>query len=452
MEEHEEEVERLNELLERGETGQAASRIAELGSGQAAEVITLLPAAARADVLLDLPRTSAADILEEMHDDIAAATVAVMPATDAAPIVQEMLTNQETDLLQQLTPEHAEAIVGHFDPSAATVVRELLAHDEDTAGGLMQTEYVAIREDMTASEVVELLRSRRSEYADFPAAYLYVVDADGILDGVLSMRALVLCGADDRVADIKSPKFVAVTASTEAEDLARTFRQTHYLVIPVVDDAGKLLGVVTQESAMRYVQEEAEEELLRMTGIVGGEEFRDMALTTRSWGRLSWLSVNVLLNVVAASVIALYQDTLRSVIALAVFLPIISDMSGCSGNQAVAVSIRELSLGRVQPSRILWVVGKELSVGFINGFSLGAILAAVAWFWKGSIPLGLIVGAALWVNTLVAVVVGGSVPLILKRFDRDPAIASGPILTTLTDMCGFFVVLALATRYIDLLR
>jgi CBS domain-containing protein len=137
----------------------------------------------------------------------------------------------------------------------------------------------------------------------------------------------------------------------------------HYLVIPVVDEQGKLLGIVTQDDAMRFAEENAEEDMLRMSGIVGGDEFRDMPLRKRSGRRLSWLSVNILLNVLAASVIAIYQDTLREVIALAVFLPIISDMSGCSGNQAVAVSIRELSLGRVTPRQLFWVLKKEMAVG-----------------------------------------------------------------------------------------
>jgi len=152
-----------------------------------------------------------------------------------------------------------------------------------------------------------------------------------------------------------------------------------------------------------------------------------------------------MLNVVAASIIVLYEDTLASVIALAAFLPIISDMSGCSGNQAVAVSMRELSLGLAQPRDALRVWGKELSVGLINGAALGLLLGVVAWIWKGNVFLGLVVGGALAVNTVVAVSIGGTVPLVLRRFGFDPALASGPILTTVTDMCGFFFALGFAT-------
>jgi magnesium transporter len=170
-----------------------------------------------------------------------------------------------------------------------------------------------------------------------------------------------------------------------------------------------------------------------------------MPIRTRSLRRLSWLSINIVLNVIAASVIAAYQDTLSAVIALAVFLPIISDMSGCSGNQAVAVSIRELTLGLIRPYEFLRVVVKEGLVGIMNGVVLGILIGTLAFFWKENVFLSLVVGTALAVNTLVAVLIGGLVPLGLKALRLDPALASGPILTTATDMCGFFFVLSFAS-------
>ena len=174
-----------------------------------------------------------------------------------------------------------------------------------------------------------------------------------------------------------------------------------------------------------------------------------MPLAVRSRRRLAWLSVNILLNVLAASVIAAFQDTLSAVIALAMFMPIISDMSGCSGNQAVAVTMRELSLGLARPSDFMRVWLKELSVGLINGAALGVLIGIIGWMWQGNVWLGAVVGVALAINTLVAVSIGGCVPLLLKRFGFDPAVASGPLLTTVTDMCGFFLVLGLANAILD---
>ena len=190
---------------------------------------------------------------------------------------------------------------------------------------------------------------------------------------------------------------------------------------------------------------------MESSGIVGGEELRSMSLWRRSSRRLSWLSVNILLNIVAASVIAFYQDTLAAVIALAVFLPIISDRSGCSGNQAVAVSIRELTLGLLKPNELFRVLFKEAGIGLLNGSVLGALIGIVAWVWQGNPYLGLVVGGALAANTLLAVLIGGLVPLVLRRFGMDPALASGPILTTVTDMCGFFLVLSLASSLLSYL-
>ena len=174
-----------------------------------------------------------------------------------------------------------------------------------------------------------------------------------------------------------------------------------------------------------------------------------MPLLVRSGRRLSWLSLNIILNIIAASVIAMYQDTLAAAIALAVFLPMVSDMSGCSGNQAVAVSMRELSLGLVRPVELLWVLTKEAGVGIINGLSLGCLLDAVAYVWKGNAFLGLVVGGAMALNTLVAVSLGGMIPLVLKRMKLDPALVSSPLLTTVTDMCGFFFVLSFASLVLD---
>ena len=176
-----------------------------------------------------------------------------------------------------------------------------------------------------------------------------------------------------------------------------------------------------------------------------------MPVLLRSRRRLAWLSINIGLNILAASIIAAYEDTLTAVIALAVFLPIVSDMSGCSGNQAVAVSMRELTLGAAVPKDVFRVWRKEAAVGIINGLALGLLLGVAAWAWKDNVVLGLVVGGALAVNTVVAVSIGGTVPLILRRLELDPAVASGPLLTTVTDMCGFFLLLGLASLVLPML-
>jgi magnesium transporter len=443
---------RLRELAAAEDWTSTERILAQVHAAEAAQWLQELSEGDRIRILKSIAPTLAADLLEQLPDEQAAQALGDMEARIAAPIIEEMLTDAGIDLLQDVEPEHAEAILEEVGAERAAVAREMLAHDPESAGGLMQKEFIAIPESGRAEEVVTYLRRHAAEYAAYPATYLYVVDDAGRLVGVVSMRSLLLCDASTPIEKILRRDAQTVPASMSGRELARVFRRYRYLAIPVVGPDGRLLGVVTQDDAMRFAQEEAEEEMLRFTGIAGGDESRDMPFLHRSRHRLAWLTVNIFLNVIAASVISVYEETLRAVITLAVFLPIISDMGGCSGNQAAAVSIRELSTGRIRPGHYLFVLGKELSVGLFNGTVLAVILTLVAWLWKGNLMLGLVVGAALWVNTLVSVLLGGVVPLALRAFKQDPAAAASPILTTCTDVCGFFAVLSLANQVLPHMR
>jgi magnesium transporter len=211
-----------------------------------------------------------------------------------------------------------------------------------------------------------------------------------------------------------------------------------------------LLGAISRSAFADELRDRSDIDQLKRQGIID-DELRSMPLAVRSRRRLSWLSVNIVLNIAAASVIAMYEETIAAVIALAVFLPIVSDMSGNSGFQSAAVSMRELALGVIKPTEFFRVWRKEVGVGVINGVALGVMLGIAAWIWKGNPWLGLVVGGALALNTLVAVLIGGCAPLALKHFNYDPAVASGPILTTITDMVGFFLVLSIAAAAMPLL-
>ncbi|MFA6242783.1 MAG: magnesium transporter, partial [Candidatus Hydrogenedentales bacterium] len=217
-----------------------------------------------------------------------------------------------------------------------------------------------------------------------------------------------------------------------------------YFGVPVVDASGAMLGVVQGADVEEAQGEAAQRTFLRFSGIIGGEELRSMPLSSRSFRRLSFLTINIFLNVIAASVIVAFESTLAKVIALAAFLPIISDMSGCSGSQAIAVSIRELSLGLIKPRDFTRVCLQEILVGLPNGIVLGSVLGFMAYLWKGNAYLGLVVGLALALNTVVGVTLGGAIPLIMSRLRIDPALAAAPMLTTVTDMCGFFLSLSFA--------
>lgn len=391
-----------------------------------------------------LPEAAAAGLLEELPGELASQLIEHLPAKEAAFIVSEIEGQNRVELLSRLDEGETAAILDLMESEVAENVRALAEFPRDSAGGLMITEYLAYPHDSRIEDVLSDLRVHSERYGRYNIQYAYVLAPDRQLVGVLRFRDLLLTSPQKAVRSIMVDDPISVNTATELEDLKHLFDQCALHGLPVVDDQNRLTGVVRRADAEKAVQQRASQTLLKFTGIAGGEELRSMPLLLRSRRRLSWLSINILLNVLAASVIAWHQDTLSSVIALAVFLPIISDMSGCSGNQAVAVSMRELVLGLIKPHEHFRVLWREAGIGLINGAVLGAVLGGVAFLWKGNLVLGLVVGVALALNTVLAVCLGGTIPLLLRRVDQDPAIASGPILTTVTDMCGFFLVLSFA--------
>jgi magnesium transporter len=386
----------------------------------------------------------AADLVGEMPDSHVADLIETMPTPQVASIVDEMASDQRVDILAELPQQDANAIVEQLEEEHALEVRELSSYAPDTAGGLMMKEYMAYPMTATVREALEDLTSKEGDYQFLTVHYIYVVVKMHKLKGVIRIRDLVFGDPEATLATLTKP---ALTVDTGADlgELEAFFNEYDIAAVPVVGDRNYLLGIVRRRAVLEALTEKSESDSLKAAGIIGGDELRSMPVLIRSRRRLAWLSINILLNIMAASVIALYEDTLTAVIALAVFLPIVSDMSGCSGNQAVAVSMRELTLGAAVPRDVLRVLGKEIAVGSINGLALGLLLGLAAWVWKGDVMLSLVVGAALSVNTLLAVSIGGTVPLVLKHFNVDPAVASGPLLTTLTDMCGFLLVLGLAS-------
>jgi magnesium transporter len=296
--------------------------------------------------------------------------------------------------------------------------------------------------------VIDDIRAGAESYAHYPTQYLFVIDREQRLVGVLRLRDLLLSARNARVDQIMIVPPLSVDHHANVETLDDFFERHSFLAVPVVDEQGRLLGVVTRSDFQEAWSEQAEEDFLKSQGLME-EELRSMPLWRRAKGRLIWLGANVFLNAIAASVIAMHQDTLSAVIALAVFLPIVSDMSGNAGFQAAAVSMRELALGVVRPEELWRVFCKEVSVGLLNGVVLGLLLGGLAWAWKGNPWLGLVAGGAMALNTVISVVIGGTMPLILRKFNKDPALASGPILTTLTDMAGFFLVLTFAAALLE---
>ncbi|MFC1838129.1 magnesium transporter [Thermodesulfobacteriota bacterium] len=438
-------LKKLKDFLSESEVVGLKKFLKYLGSNETALTISRLSTQEQNKLLTTLDPPDAANVIKKVSDKQAVNLIADLPIENAAAIVDEIPSDKKAAILRQMGKKDAEVILEEMKPDVAEDVRKLLKYDQDTAGGLMISEYVAYEEQNLVSQVLHDLQNNRDKYKNYNVLYLYVTDSSGKLTGVLRMHDL-LFKPDNMILKefmITKPHCIKNTASLGK---LREFFSEHKLFgVPVVDSEKRLIGVVRPKAVEEAYHKQADRQFLGFSGIIGGDEFRTMPLVSRSRRRLSWLSINIFLNVLAASVIAYYQDTLSAVIVLAVFLPMISDMSGCSGNQAVAVSMRELTLGLIRPKEIFRVISKEAWLGVINGLALGILLGLITFIWKGNPYLGIVVGCALMVNTVISVVMGGCLPLILKSVKLDPALVSSPILTTITDMCGFFLVLSFAT-------
>ncbi len=435
----------LESMINAEDAAQIMVFLDQLSPSETARAISRLDAELQIRLFSLLAPDSAAEVIEDISEEQAADLIEELPPQEAAAILEELDSDHVVDLLGEMDDDNATAIIDRMKPEDAEEARQFLEYPAETAGGIMVSEVLSFPASMTIREVLADLQKNRETYAGYHVQYLYVVDQRQRLCGVLRMHDLLFPEYQLRLTEVmlENPHRVPVTAGLE--ELGDFFAEYDLFGAPVVDPEGQLLGVVLPEAVEEARRKVSVKNYLGLSGIIGGEEFRSMPLLQRSGRRLSWLSLNIVLNIIAASVIAVYQDTLAAAITLAVFLPMVSDMSGCSGNQAVAVSMRELSLGLVRPQELLRVLGKEASLGAINGVVLGGLLGAVALLWKGNPYLGLVVGGALAANTLVAVSLGGLLPLLLKRLKMDPALVSSPLLTTVTDMCGFFFVLSFAT-------
>ncbi len=433
----------LSEALDANDAARVSSLLAELHHSEALRELLALSADDRDRVLGFVPVELAADLIGAAPNEMAVELVERLEPNRAADILAELHSDIQADVIGELEAEGAEAILSEMDEEDAADIRRLSQYEDDTAGGLMMAEVFEFRETETVGKVLRGLASEDDDFERYRGQHPYIVNDQGMLVGVVSLRGLLTAKRSAVLRDIMV-RPLSVTVSEPLDQLEDLFDEHPFLGAPVVDEAGLLVGVVSRSAVAEAVLERVESESLKRQGVVG-DELRSMPTWLRSRRRLAWLSANIVLNILAASVISAYEETLAAVIALAVFLPMVSDMSGCSGNQAVGVTMRELSLGLVRPLDAFRVWLKEVSVGLINGIALGILIGLVAWVWKDNPALGFVIGAALALNTVLAVSIGGVVPLLLKRLGQDPAAASGPLLTTITDMAGFFFVLSFAT-------
>ena len=349
-----------------------------------------------------------------------------------------------TDLVQDLPEEIGSEVLAALSLRQQHAVSHLMAHDEESAGGRMTGQRIAMPPDRLAGEVIDDLRSIRPDATQ--PFYIYVTDEDGRLEGVVNLRALLIAPPQTPIADLAFRDVVSVTASTDQEEAARLLKRYKLLSLPVVDDDGHLLGALTADDLIDVLEDEATEDMFRQVGVHEDEDLRSIVRSVRF--RLPWLMVNLVTVLLAGFVVALFESTVARVAVLAAFLPVVAGQGGNAGIQTLTVVIRSLAVGRLRGRNVWRVVLHEAATGLINGLVVGVAVGLVAWLWQGNAALGLIVGIALAANMLVGVIAGVLIPMGLQRFRSDAALSAGIWLTTATDVLGFAVFLALAALFV----
>lgn len=386
---------------------------------------------------------TAADILAELPRDIQTELLEKMRVKRISQILPEMRSDDAVDALSHLSPERLADIFKKLPKEDVAELSGLLEYEEDTAGGIMQTEVIAVRADMTLAEAREAIRRDKDQDED-SSLYIYAVDQENRLAGVLRLRDLLFRDLRLRVSDVMITEVASVHIEADQEEIAHLFQRYNYIALPVVDDAGKLVGLVTSDDVMDVMQEEATEDMQRMVGIQGEE------MVTTPWARsyrnrLPWLCVNLVTAFCVAWVVSLYESSIDRYAVLAIFLPIVGLLGGNAGSQTLTIVVRSMALGSVEGSQWRGILRKEIAVGATIGLTIGVIVGLISWLWKGSYILGIVASVAMLLNMIAAALAGVLVPIGLRSLKVDPALASSIMVTTVTDVVGFFLFLSLAT-------
>ena len=434
-------VREMHQLLEEDRES-ALNQFGQLRPVDQGEVLVGLAESHRQDLLVSLTPGATADILEQLEPDEAAEVSGIMAAPALALILEQTRPDVAADILQLLPEAKSDETLREM--KGAEEVVSLLQYRKDTAGGLMTLGYPVVRENLTTPNALDQLRLLGPEAETINS--ILVVDNDNRLVGSLSVTRLALARPTSLVGDIADHELLSVTAETDQEECARLMERYNLTQLPVVDQEGELTGVILTEDLVDVVEEEATEDMYRMAGVAGERVMGPLANSLRR--RLPWLYFNLATALLAALMISIFESTILDLVALAVFLPVVAGQGGIGGTQTVTLVVRSMALGEVPRRRGFRLLVRELSLGLINGASLGVVVGLVAYAWKGNTTLGWVLGVAMLGNMLVAGLAGAGVPLLLRHLRMDPAVSSAVFVTTFTDVIGFLFFLGLAAVFI----
>ncbi len=392
---------------------------------------------------------STAEFLSALDESILSNILEREQSERIAMIVREAGSNDQGNILNSLSEEKTQSVLELLRRDEQEEIEEILAYPEDSAGSLMSTDVFALHQDSTSRAALKALQDQDEAEMAF---YIYVTDDDERLVGVISLRTLAITHPETLLSDIMIKSVHMVRAETDQEDVAQLVAQYNYLAVPVVDGDTRLLGIVTVDDVVDVIREEATEDFLQMAGAGKDREILNKSSWDNAKARLPWLFASWLGGILAATVIGVYEDVLQSTIALAAFIPVIMGMGGNIGTQSSTIVVRGIATGRVDFGSEFKIIMKEVTVGFILGGLYGILLGLFAMFRFIDAPayLGLVVGLSIGLSMLVAAAVGTIIPLFLRKVDIDPAIATGPFVTTSVDIVGVLLYFVIATSFLNL--
>ena len=434
---------RLDRALTAGTLADVAGVIAELSPGDVAHLLSSSPPRYRHVLLSLLDEDQEAEVLNELPDDLRTAFLSDMEPEALASIVGKLDDDDVADILHELPDEITSQVLGIMDEQDRARIETVLSYSDDVAGGLMSTDTITVRADLTLDVVLRYLR-RHTEIPQNTDSVI-VVNRDDRFVGLLPLRTLLVADPGTSVREMMITSREAIPALMSSSEVARLFERNDWISAPVVGDNGVLLGRITIDDIVDVIREEADHSLTSLAGL--GEEDTFSPVLQTAPRRAIWLGINLMTAFLAAGVISQFQDTIEKVVALAVLMPIVASMGGIAGTQTLTVLIRGIALGHINRRNEMWLVGRETIVGLINGFLWATVVAVAASVWFDDWRLGFIIGAAMIINLVTAGTTGALLPLLLQRLKVDPALAGGVLLTTITDVVGFLSFLGLATLF-----
>lgn len=408
-----------------------------------AEHMENLPLEKQVCLLKSLPLDEAAEALAELDEHTRVELLENLDPDTAAGIVGEMSPDDAADVLDELDEDHSDVLLSKLESEDAEEIRNLMAFDPETAGGVMNTEVIILAEDLTADEAIIQIRTE-IEDKEIPY-YAYIVNPDDVLVGVLSLRDLIVSTPGTPLREeLIDQELITVTFDTDREEVARVIGHYNFMALPVVDYEGRLLGVISHDDVIDIMQDLASEDMLGMVG-AGQDETTDTPWLESVKMRLPWLLVNMINSALSAGVVYLFDGTIAQMAILAVFMPMVANQAGNTGQQALAVIIRQLATEKFSRKKAWSAVLREGKIGVANSLILGVLVWVGVYVFTRRADLTSVMSAALMLDMILGAFAGASIPVVLKEMGRDPAQASSIFLTALTDGAGFFLFLGLAT-------